>query len=156
MSTLSLVHATGIISSSLAAGTIFTSSLAGVSTAQLAVHDSPRLAAQQFVHVHRRCHNIGTPLVVLSAVCFGWVTAQKQSHSLLAAATACMGIVPYTLVALRGPETVLFAAADPEHKVGSAYSTRDIGAALTSWGTLNMVRTIFPLLGSVLAISLCF
>ncbi|RAH69912.1 uncharacterized protein BO66DRAFT_392048 [Aspergillus aculeatinus CBS 121060] len=135
MPTLSLFHATGIISSSLAAGTIFTSSFNGVSTAQLAVHESPRFAAQQWVHVHRKCHNLGTPLVVLSAVCFGLVTAQRQSQQLLAAATACMGIVPYTIVALRGPEMVLFAAADSECQARSAaYSTRDIQTALTRWG----------------------
>ncbi|RAK77444.1 DUF1772 domain-containing protein [Aspergillus fijiensis CBS 313.89] len=154
MPSLSPVTVTGVISSSLAAGTIFTFSFTGVSTAQLAVHESTRLAAQQWVHVHRKSHNLGTPLIVLSEVCFGLVTAQKQSQQLLTAATACMGIVPYTIVALKGPEMVLFAAADSECQARSAYSTRDIQTALARWGTLNLVRTIFPLLGSFLAISI--
>ncbi|OJI83114.1 hypothetical protein ASPTUDRAFT_702707 [Aspergillus tubingensis CBS 134.48] len=145
----SLIHATGVISSSFVAGAIFTSSFAGVSTALIDVRESPALAAQRWVHVHRRCHKLCTPLVLFSAACFGWLGVKTQGNRFLAAATACLGIVPFTIIVLKRSEIILYAAAAESNS-----ESDHVEAAMTSWGVWNMVRTGFPMMGGLLAVGM--
>ncbi|RAH73278.1 DUF1772 domain-containing protein [Aspergillus aculeatinus CBS 121060] len=138
-------------------GAIFTSSFAGVSTAQIAAAtDSPALAAQQWVHVHQRCHKLCTPLVLFSAACFGSLKFATHSTSFLAAATACMGIVPFTVAFLKSSERILRAVASSEHQPSSDHTAEQVRGALARWGALNMIRTLFPLVGGLLALSMCY
>lgn len=124
-------------------------SAGGVSTCKLATKQSPGLAAKQWLKVFNRCHHIGTPMIVFSAGCFAWLRYQTNENHFLAAATSCMCIVPYTIVFLRGPEEVLFPAASMEEKTKISPCSDDVERALDRWGCLNLVRSLFPLVGGV-------
>lgn len=107
------------------------------------------MAAKQWLKVFNRCHHIGTPMVVFSAGCFAWLKYQTNKNHFLAAATSCMCLVPYTILFLRGPEEVLFPAASLEEKTTTGPDSDDVERALGRWERVNLVRTLFPLVGGV-------
>ncbi|KAB8067968.1 hypothetical protein BDV29DRAFT_196037 [Aspergillus leporis] len=148
----SFVQAAGMVSSLCVSGIIFTFSLGGVSTAQLAATTSPVLSAKLWLNVYKRCHTIGTPMVVFSAACFGWLKYKTNNNVYLAAATSCLSIVPYTIVLLSGPEKILFATASQIQKPTSASACEDARQALHRWGAVNMLRAMFPLVGGILVL----
>ncbi|KAL5359967.1 hypothetical protein BJX96DRAFT_174851 [Aspergillus floccosus] len=149
---IALAETAGTISSLFVSGAIFAFSTGGVSTARLAAKSSPVLAARQWLHVFTRCHNIGTPMVVASAGCFAWLKYQTNNNIYLAAAASCIGLVPYTILFLSGPEKILFAAA----KVSETRADpvlRDVEQALGRWGVVNAIRVVFPLAAGVMVLA---
>lgn len=133
-------------------GAIFAFSMGGVNTARLTAKTSPILAAQQWLNVFNRCHNICTPMVVFSAGCFAWLKYQTNNNLYLAATASCMGIVPYTILLLSGPEKILFAAANGKQRTESA-GLRDVEQALRRWEVANLIRILFPLTGGVIVLA---
>ncbi|KAL2825354.1 hypothetical protein BDW59DRAFT_172431 [Aspergillus cavernicola] len=97
-----------------------------------------------------RCHNIGTPMVVFSAGCFAWLKYQTHDNIYLVAAASCMGIVPYTVLFLSGPEKILFPAANTKQRAESAPVLRNVEEALGRWEIINMIRMLFPLAGGAI------
>ncbi|GAQ12286.1 hypothetical protein ALT_9607 [Aspergillus lentulus] len=148
----SLVATAGITSSLFVSGVIFAFSAGGVNTSKLATKTSPVLAARQWLNVFHRCHKIGTPMVVFSAGCFAWLKYETNNNIYLAAAASCMGIVPYTILLLSGPEKILFPAANMKEKTTSTPAPHDIERALGRWEVVNMVRILFPLVGGVMVL----
>lgn len=112
---------------------------------------SPVLAAQQWVKVYNRCHTIGSPMVVFSAVCFAWLKYRTNNNLYLAAAASCMSIVPYTILILKSSEKIIFSVANVK-KTDSA-PLRDLESALKRWEIVNAVRVLFPLAGGVLVVA---
>lgn len=86
-------------------------------------------------------------MVLFSAACFGWLRLETRRNTFLAAATACLSIVPYTIMVLKRSEKILYAAA-----AGSDHETDRVESAISSWEVWNMVRTVFPLIGGLLAV----
>jgi hypothetical protein len=137
-------------------GAIFAFSVGGVNATKLAVTASPVLAAQQWENVYSRSHKVGTPLVVFSAVCFGWLKYKTTNNLYLCAAASCVSIVPYTVLILSVPEKTLFAAASAKHKSHFVPSMREVQQALSQWELISAVRLLFPLTGGVIVLASAF
>lgn len=91
-------------------------------------------------------------MVVFSASCFAWLKYQTNDNIYLAAAASCLGLVPYTILILSGPEKVLFAAANTKQRTESTPVLGDIERALARWEIVNMIRMLFPLAGGAIVL----
>lgn len=104
------------------------------------------------------------PIAALTASAFfylAWSTrpASKLGRQVLSSAPALystaailtLGIVPYTIVTMRGTNNALLAKAELETKP-SADSSVEIEELVNKWITLNGIRSLLPLAGGVLGI----
>jgi hypothetical protein len=64
------------------------------------------------------------------------------------AAVLTVGIVPWTILAMSGTNERLIAVAEGKGKEDEG----EVGVLLGRWTALNGVRSLFPLLGSVVAV----
>ena len=88
-------------------------------------------------------------MVISSAACFAWLKYQTNDNVYLAAASSCLCVVPYTILFLSGPEKILFPIANMKDKTPSTSNPGDVDRALGQWGLLNLLRTLFPLVGGM-------
>lgn len=88
-------------------------------------------------------------MVIFSAGCFAWLKYQTNDNVFLAAASSCLCVVPYTILFLSSPEKILFPIANMKDRTPPSPNSGDVERALGQWGLLNMLRTLFPLVGGM-------
>lgn len=86
---------------------------------------------------------------ITCALCYLYVAYDTRSRGgewkgFAAAGALLVGIVPYTLVVMMPTNNMLHSAA-----AGAHIPTKVVLDLITKWGTMNLVRSLFPLASAI-------
>ncbi|KAF4465199.1 hypothetical protein FALBO_7968 [Fusarium albosuccineum] len=141
-----LATATGITGSAWASGAIAALSLVGIPAALSAPSTSATVWASIFNHgVAIVPKFAGTAAI---AYLFAAYDAHQNGRSwkgLVAGAVLTVAIVPYTMVFMTPTNNLLLGAAQET----LAASKEEVARLIGKWSTLNLIRSLFPLAGTV-------
>ncbi|KAF4955002.1 hypothetical protein FSARC_11960 [Fusarium sarcochroum] len=148
-----LATATGIAGSAWASGAIAALSLAGIPAALSA----PSTSATVWQEIFNRGFAIMPKFAATTAVAYLYAAyaANQDGRSwkgLAAGALLTVAIVPYTVVFMSSTNELLFKAA--AGTLGA--SQDDVAKLIGRWGVLNLVRSLFPLAGTIAGFSALF
>ncbi|KAF5003771.1 hypothetical protein FDECE_9701 [Fusarium decemcellulare] len=141
-----LATATGITGSAWASGAIAALSLVGIPAALSAPSTSATVWASIFNHgVAIMPKFAGT---TATAYLFAAYDANQNGRSwkgLVAGAVLTVAIVPYTIVFMTPTNNLLLGAAQDT----LVASKEEVARLIGKWSTLNLIRSLFPLAGTV-------
>lgn len=112
-----------------------------------------QVLAQQWAGIYSRGKVLGPQAAAVSLLGYGYLLydRSRQNRSwgdCLGAMGLSIAIVPFTLVLMDPTNQALLAVADGASTLGS----EAVGALLVRWKWLNLVRSLFPLAGSLLGL----
>ncbi|KAF1730636.1 Noranthrone monooxygenase [Beauveria bassiana] len=140
--------ATGIIGSAWASGTIASLSIIGIPTA-LSTPGSPTVV---WNGIFTRGMALMPKVAAVTSLCFLYGAyssrGQRESKTFLSAAGLGVCIVPFTLVFMAKTNQLLLGSL----KATSASSAVETARLISKWGTLNMIRSLFPLAAGILGL----
>lgn len=91
-------------------------------------------------------------VAVVTSLCFLYgaygAREQRESKTFLTAAGLGVCIVPFTLIFMAKTNQSLLSSL----KAASALSAGEAAHLISKWGTLNLIRSLFPLAASVLGL----
>lgn len=113
----------------------------------------PETAAKTWLELYSRGANIMPKVAGLTSLLLGYSAyeARRQSgkwKGYVVALVSVMAIVPWTLIAMKRTNASLTTAA----KAGPAANKEKVTALIRKWNALNLVRSSFPLLGTIFAL----
>lgn len=158
-----IVQAVGILGSAFAAGSIFALSAFGIPTllyslrpevtATAGPKPSPKLLANQWLQIYNKGKKLVPRIALCAALSYGYLARVQDGATwyYLPAIASTMGIVPYTFAIMGRVNSTLIGYAEQEVKEGEKPVTEDeVVRLLETWGAMNFVRALGPLLGSAL------
>ncbi|PHH89766.1 hypothetical protein CDD83_5302 [Cordyceps sp. RAO-2017] len=146
--------ATGIVGSAWASGAIMAFSVAGAPAAK----DVPQATARVWSGLYARGASLMPKVAAAVALSYAYAAYETSARGgrwtgFAAAAASVLAIVPFTLTCMKKTNATLQAAADAS---GDAAAAAQVPGLVDTWSTMNFVRGLFPLVGTVLGIqALC-
>ncbi|UNI23660.1 hypothetical protein JDV02_009467 [Purpureocillium takamizusanense] len=139
--------ATGIVGSAWASGVITSLTLISIPSAKAVPEKAVAFWADLFARGAALMPKAGATVALAYAyVAYDVRCAGGQWQLFAAAAASVMGIVPFTLLVMADTNDKLHKL----HKDGTSGSEHHAKELLDRWGTMNFVRGLMPLAGSIL------
>ncbi|BDD59380.1 hypothetical protein MPDQ_003050 [Monascus purpureus] len=164
-----IAQAVGIISSAFAAGGIFAISTFSIpnlllplgpeitsqATTKTATAASPKLIAKQWLQLYNKGKKVMPSIALSAALAYGYLARvdTKATWYYLPAIWSTMGIVPYTLAVMSRVNRAIAGYAEGSEK---PVPEGDLVRLLKTWGRMNYVRALGPLVGSILGFYAAF
>ncbi|KAH0558644.1 hypothetical protein GP486_004704 [Trichoglossum hirsutum] len=168
-----MAQAFGVVGAAWLSGNIAALSLISVpalSRSQAQDSVQPGILSKQWKYNYEAGKTQNPPVAVAVAASFSYLAWSVRSgtqlgrlapaHSVQLFSTAAIltiGIIPYTIIAMRPTNNKLLAKAEQEFDLKGASASvtsddREVGELLKKWTFLNGIRSLMPLLGSAAAL----